>query len=192
MRKLTFIAFLCTLLLVSCNQEEQLDTSSTTNKSGILFKLQKDGYEGSTSRTAEEETSPYDELHYFIVDENGEKVTNIKSYYEASTSTIYTEGLHKGNYRLLVLGIQGDATKDKAFVHTPERIQDEWLAFPEDLQKPLEAEYFYSQTPFSVIEVQTDDGIQETASIPDEIVQKRIVSRVDFDFATTILMCAMP
>lgn len=73
MRKLTFIAFLCTLLLVSCNQEEQLDTSSATNKSGILFKLQKDGYEGNTSRTAEEETSPYDELHYFIVDENGEK-----------------------------------------------------------------------------------------------------------------------
>lgn len=113
MRKLTFIAFLCTLLLVSCNQEEQLDTSSTTNKSGILFKLQKDGYEGSTSRISRKETSPYDELHYFIVDENGEKVKNIKSYYEASTSTIYTEGLHKGNYRLLVLGIQGDATKDK-------------------------------------------------------------------------------
>lgn len=171
MRKLTFIAFLCTLLLVSCNQEEQLDTSSTTNKSGILFKLQKDGYEGSTSRIFGKETSPYDELHYFIVDENGEKVKNIKSYYEASTSTIYTEGLHKGNYRLLVLGIQGDATKDKAIVHTPERIQDEWLAFPEDLQKPLEAEYFYSQTPFSVIEVQTADGIQETASITDEIPQ---------------------
>lgn len=74
MRKLTFIAFLCTLLLVSCNQEEQLDTSSTTNKSGILFKLQKDGYEGSTSRISGKETSPYDELHYFIVDENGEKV----------------------------------------------------------------------------------------------------------------------
>ena len=74
-------------------------------------------------------------------------------------------------YRLLVLGIQGDATKDKAIVHTPERIQDEWLAFPEDLQKPLEAEYFYSQIPFSVIEVQTADGIQETASITDEITQ---------------------
>ena len=102
MRKLTFIAFLCTLLLVSCNQEEQLDTSSTTNKSGILFKLQKDGYEGSTSRISGKETSPYDELHYFIVDENGEKVKNIKSYYEASTSTIYTEGLHNGHYRLLV------------------------------------------------------------------------------------------
>ena len=106
MRKFTFIAFLCTLLLVSCNQEEQLDTSSTTNKSGILFKLQKDGYEGSASRTSGKETSPYDELYYFIVDENGDKVKNIKSYYEAATSTIYTEGLHKGNYRLLVLGIQ--------------------------------------------------------------------------------------
>ena len=46
MRKLTFIAFLCTLLLISCNQEEYSEASSTSNQSGIVFKLQKEGYEG--------------------------------------------------------------------------------------------------------------------------------------------------
>lgn len=183
MRKLTFIAFLCTLLLVSCNQEDRLDASSTANKSGISFKLQKDEYEGNSSRSSEVEASPYDELHYFIVDENGDKITSIKSYYDAATSKIYVEGLHKGDYRLLVLGIKGNATEDKAVISTPGHIQDEWLTFPEDLQKPLEAEYFYSQTPFSIIEEQTADGIKEVASIPGEITQKRIVSRVDFDFA---------
>ena len=76
-------------------------------------KLQKEDYEGNGSRSSENETSLYDQLYYFIVDENGEKVKNIKSYYEASTSEIYTEGLHKGDYRLLVLGIKGNAAEDK-------------------------------------------------------------------------------
>lgn len=183
MRKFTFIAFLCTLLLVSCNQEEHLGTSSTENKSGIVFKLQKQGYEGVSSRASETETSLYDQLYYFIVNENGDKVKNIKSYYEAATSEIYTEGLHKGEYRLVVLGIKGNPTADRAIIHTPEHIQDEWLEFPADLQKPLEAEYFYSQTPFSIVEQQTEEGMQEVASIPQEVTQKRIVSRVDFDFA---------
>lgn len=183
MRKFTFIAFLCTLLLVSCSQEEHLGTSSTENQSGIVFKLQKQGYEGVSSRASETETSLYDELHYFIVDENGDKVKNIKSYYEASTSEIYTEGLHKGEYRLVVLGIKGNPAADRATIHSPENLQEEWLVFPEDLQQPLEAEYFYSQTPFSIVEKQTENGIQEVASIPQEVTQKRIVSRVDFDFA---------
>lgn len=183
MRKLTFIAFLCTLLLVSCNQEEHLESSSSTNKSGIVFKLRKEDYAENNSRTSGNDMTPYDELHYFIVDENGDKVKNIKSYYEASTSEIYTEGLHKGEYRLLVLGIKGNSAEDRAMIYTPEHIQDEWLVFPDDLQKPLDAEYFYSQTPFSIVEKQTADGIQEVASIPQEVKQKRMVSRVDFSFS---------
>ena len=111
--------------------------------------------EGSTSRIFGKETSPYDELHYFIVDENGEKVKNIKSYYEASTSTIYTEGLHKGNYRLLVLGIQAMPPKIKPpFILLSVYKMSGWH-FRKICRNPLEAEYFYSQTPFSVIEVQT-------------------------------------
>ena len=147
MRKLTFIAFLCTLLLISCNQEEYSEASSTSNQSGIVFKLQKEGYEGKETRSSENESSPYDQLYHFIVDENGNRMENIKSYYKASTSEIYAEGLHKGEYQLLVLGIKGNAIKDRAIVHTPGHIDDEWLAFPDDLQKPLEAEYFYSKTP---------------------------------------------
>ena len=183
MRKLTFIAFLCTLLLISCNQEEYSEASSTSNQSGIVFKLQKEGYEGKETRSSENESSPYDQLYYFIVDENGNRMENIKSYYKASTSEIYAEGLHKGEYQLLVLGIKGNAIKDRAIVRTPGHIDDEWLAFPDDLQKPLEAEYFYSKTPFSIIEKQTADGIQETVSISQAVIQKRIMSRVDFDFA---------
>jgi hypothetical protein len=183
MRKFTFIAFLCTLLLISCNQEEYSEASSTSNQPGIVFKLQKEGYEGKETRSSENESSPYDQLYYFIVDENGNRMENIKSYYKASTSEIYAEGLHKGEYQLLVLGIKGNAIKDRAIVRTPGHIDDEWLAFPDDLQKPLEAEYFYSKTPFSIIEKQTADGIQETVSISQAVIQKRIMSRVDFDFA---------
>lgn len=183
MRKLTFIAFLCTLLLISCNQEEYSEASSTSNQPGIVFKLQKEGYEGKETRSSENESSPYDQLYYFIVDENGNRMENIKSYYKASTSEIYAEGLHKGEYQLLVLGIKGNAIKDRAIVRTPGHIDDEWLAFPDDLQKPLEAEYFYSKTPFSIVEKQTADGIQETVSISQAVIQKRIMSRVDFDFA---------
>ena len=183
MRKLTFIAFLCTLLLISCNQEEYSEASSTSNQSGIVFKLQKEGYEGKETRSSENESSPYDQLYHFIVDENGNRMENIKSYYKASTSEIYAEGLHKGEYQLLVLGIKGNAIKDRAIVRTPGHIDDEWLAFPDNLQKPLEAEYFYSKTPFSIIEKQTADGIQETVSISQAVIQKRIMSRVDFDFA---------
>ena len=183
MRKLTFIAFLCTLLLVSCNQEEYSEASSTSNQSGIVFKLQREGYEGKETRSSENDSSPYDQLYYFIADENGNRVENIKTYYKTSTSEIYAEGLHKGEYQLLVLGIKGNAIKDRAIVRTPGHIDDEWLAFPDDLQKPLEAEYFYSKTPFSIIEIQTAEGTQETVSISQAVIQKRIMSRVDFNFS---------
>lgn len=183
MRKLTFIAFLCTLLLISCNQEEYSEASSTSNQSGIVFNLQREGYEGKETRSSENDSSPYDQLYYFIADENGNRVENIKTYYKTSTSEIYAEGLHKGEYQLLVLGIKGNAIKDRAIVRTPGHIDDEWLAFPDDLQKPLEAEYFYSKTPFSIIEIQTAEGTQETVSISQAVIQKRIMSRVDFNFS---------
>lgn len=183
MRKLTFIAFLCTLLLISCNQEEYSEASSTSNQSGIVFKLQREGYEGKETRSSENDSSPYDQLYYFIADENGNRVENIKTYYKTSTSEIYAEGLHKGEYQLLVLGIKGNAIKDRAIVRTPGHIDDEWLAFPDDLQKPLEAEYFYSKTPFSIIEIQTAEGTQGTVSISQAVIQKRIMSRVDFKFS---------
>ena len=183
MRKLTFIAFLCTLLLISCNQEEYSEASSTSNQSGIVFKLQREGYEGKETRSSENDSSPYDQLYYFIADENGNRVENIKTYYKTSSSEIYAEGLHKGEYQLLVLGIKGNAIKDRAIVRTPGHIDDEWLAFPDDLQKPLEAEYFYSKTPFSIIEIQTAEGTQETVSISQAVIQKRIMSRVDFNFS---------
>lgn len=183
MRKLTFIAFLCTLLLISCNQEEYSEASSTSNQSGIVFKLQREGYEGKETRSSENDSSPYDQLYYFIADENGNRVENIKTYYKTSSSEIYAEGLHKGEYQLLVLGIKGNAIKDRAIVRTPGHIDDEWLAFSDDLQKPLEAEYFYSKTPFSIIEIQTAEGTQETVSISQAVIQKRIMSRVDFNFS---------
>lgn len=56
MRKLTFIAFLCTLLLISCNQEEYSEASSTSNQSGIVFKLQREGYEGKETRSSENDS----------------------------------------------------------------------------------------------------------------------------------------
>lgn len=41
MRKLTFIGFLCVLLLVSCSQEKYPETSSETNKAGVVSNCKK-------------------------------------------------------------------------------------------------------------------------------------------------------
>lgn len=64
MRKLTFIAFLCTLLLISCNQEEYSEASSTSNQSGIVFKLQKK--DTKEKKPAVRKMSPHLTINYTI------------------------------------------------------------------------------------------------------------------------------
>lgn len=48
--------------------------------------------------------------------------------------------------------------------------------------KPLDAEYFYSQTPFTVTMEQTENGKQEVTSIRQDVKQQRIIGKIDFKF----------
>ena len=185
MKKSSIIICLCgvwSMLLAACTQEEW-ENAPNPSDSEMVFKLRATGYEGTPARSQVLENVKYDRIAYYIIDEAGELVKDIKSRYEPSASSILVEGLHAGNYRLLVLGIQGDASKDRAVIHELAHASDTWLDFPSDLQKPLEAEYFYSQTPFSVRVEQSADGQQEVVSMQKTVEQKRVIGRVDFDFS---------
>ena len=67
-------------------------------------------------------------------------------------------------------------------IHELNSASDVWLEFPADLQKPLDAEYFYSQTPFTVTMEQTENGKQEVTSIRQDVKQQRIIGKIDFKF----------
>lgn len=182
MKKITLITFLCSLLLMACSREEW-DNVTNTDKPEAVFKLYDVGYNDVLSRASTLEESRYDRLEYYIVDENGNRVQNTKSKYNPLTAEIYVEGLHEGNYRLLVLGVKGDESQDGATIHDLNNADETWLEFPADLQKPLTAEYFYSQTPFTVTVQEGEGGKQEVAAIRQDVKQQRIISRIDFDFA---------
>ena len=94
-----------------------------------------------------------------------------------------SKGLREGDYRLLVLGVRGDAEADGVTIRTIRREEDEWLSFPADLQQPLGAEYFHSRTPFSVVARKGPSGTELEAVVEEEIVQHRIIGRTDFSFA---------
>mgnify|MGYP000240668544 FL=1 len=181
MKKITFFTFLCSLLLVACSREEWNNTANTDTPEAV-FKLYDADYEGNLSRATTLEESRYDRLEYCIVDEAGVRVRDIKSKYNPSTAEIYVEGLHEGNYRLLVLGIKGNENLDEVMIHELNSASDVWLEFPADLQKPLDAEYFYSQTPFTVTMEQTENGKQEVTSIRQDVKQQRIIGKIDFKF----------
>ena len=71
-------------------------------------------------------------------------------------------------------------------------INETWVSFPEDLGKPLEAEYFYSQTPFTVRVEMDSSGIASSVISGTETVQQRIVGRVDLRSPMRIPMSARP
>lgn len=182
LKGITFVTFLCSFLLMACSREEWGSTSDM-QLSEAVFKLYDVKYgTADLSRAESLEESRYDRLEFYIVDDNGERIKDVKGKYNAATSEILVEGLHEGDYRLLVLGIKGDESLDRAEIFQPEHITDSWLRFPENLQKPLEAEYFYSQTPFEVRVQQGEGGKEEIVSIRQDIRQQRIMGRLDFSF----------
>ncbi len=182
MKEITLIVFLLgSIFFTACTQDEWNETANAEMAEAI-FKLHNAVCEGNTSRSTTLEEARYDRLEHYIVDEQGNCIDNIKSKYNTTTAEIHVEGLHEGNYLLLVLGIKGDESKDCAEIHKLNRITDTWLTFPKDLHKPLDAEYFYSQTPFTVSLNQTESGQQEVATIRQHVEQKRIISKINFDF----------
>ncbi len=126
---------------------------------------------------------PYDRLEYYIFDNEGRPVEGIKSMYDAVNCEIIAEGLHEGEYVLLVLGIKGNPALDDATVHKLENISGKWISFGEKFNGILESEYYYSRTPFRV-EVRTgENGTQEIVSIQREITQKRIFGKAECRFS---------
>lgn len=182
MRIIVWAIALCGLLLTSCSQDDGNDMHQVA-KPGVRFRLYDQDYQDEQqTRTVTETDANYDRVEYYIMDEYGYPVENIRSTYLPATSEIVAEGLMEGDYVLYVLGIKGDETSDQVTIHPLTQSSDVWLTFPENLQQPLRAEYFYSKTPFRVRVEQTVDGIYEMVSLEKKIVQRRIIGKLDFGF----------
>ena len=173
MKRLTLFALIGLLFMVSCTNDDMMNSSNTgSGRGGIRFRLKKSAYIGDiNSRTESVSTGDYDKVFFYIADSEGDVMTTVHGKYNALTSEIYAEGLHEGDYNLLVLAIKGDETADRAEINEISSMDDEWLVFPSDLHKPLEAEYFYSCTPFTVRLVPAEGGSTEVISIDSEVTQ---------------------
>ena len=202
MRNIICILLISIILFPACVEEDYLDSVSSENTFGDFSfllvheeyaekqpagNLKGDNQTKSNSSPSHKDTrqtlSNYDKVEFVVVDENGNKVNGVKGLYDKNTSNMHLEGLHEGSYRILILGMKGDMATDKATIHRINHISEVWLSFPEDLAKPLECEYFYSATPFTVRKVFTSDGYELVTEISEQIVQHRIVGRMDFIFS---------
>lgn len=184
MKKSFWITFLCSLMLVACSREEWMKPPGGEGSKAV-FALQCADYEGEDvpSRLVTSKGRTYDRVVFYVADEAGRVVTNLKGFYDYAASEIHLEGLQEGDYTLLVLGIRGDAGQDGVSIRELNNVSEPWLIFPAQLSKPLEADYFYSRTSFSVSRKPGVDGAEIIVSAPGQIVQRRIAGRVDFSFA---------
>lgn len=169
-------------VLVSCERNEW-GAAASPQPEGALFSLRGAGYDGEATRSSALEPAGYDRVEFLVVDDaSGAVVGNLKGLYHAEGSVLRIEGLREGDYRLLVLGIRGDWSRDRVTVRTIRHIDEEWVSFPADLQKPLTAEYFYSQSPFTVRVTTSPEGVVTSEVTGTETLQQRIIGRADFAF----------
>ena len=182
-KRLLFLACI-TLASVSCTEQfENEDEVGYYGGNETVFRLYSAGFDNDVTRSREALTkAAYNFLDYYIVNESGKVVTGVKSKYKPETSEIVAEGLHEGCYRLLVLGVKGNKENDSAVVNKITDANDVWLSFPENLNRPLECEYFYSDTPFEVNIVEAEGGKYETVSSEGTVTLHRIIGKVKFDF----------
>lgn len=182
MDRIKYLLLSCIVFLTACHNDTWRDTSPEISSNGIVFNLRYEGFDNMASRTASATSTSYSKVEFCVIDDSGFAVDGIKGLYDPSTSEIRLEGLREGDYRLLLLGIKGDESADGAMFNDIRYIDDEWLSFPSDINKPLAAEYFYSQTPFTVVSTPGAAGNELSVVTNTEIVQKRIVGRTDFSF----------
>lgn len=168
-------------LLTACQADDTVSLPEG-RADGMAFSLMYEDFENGATRSGLVRGADYDRVEFCVVGTDGGAVSGIKGLYDRESSEIRIEGLREGEYRLLVIGIRGDADADGVSIKDIGSIDDEWLAFPSEMSKPLEAEYFYSQTPFSVISQPGESGNVLVAVTEGEAVQRRIVGRADFSF----------
>ena len=154
--------------------------SSMTGYGGVKLQLRSMNYEGLSEdvENASRAGGGYDTLFVSVCDESGLVLSSVKWNYDRNTSSLRLEGLHEGSYRLSVMGVRGDISRDGVRVNSLSRADEEWFSFPAKVA-PLEAEYYYSSTPLEV----TVSGGQEQVTTSEEIVQYPICSRLSFGFA---------
>lgn len=169
-------------MLVACQSEEPQPAPRPQQSGGVVFELQCEEYAAAESRAASLRATDYDRVEFGVADSDGNIVGELKGIYDAATSQMRIEGLREGEYQLLILGIRGNSDRDGVRFHRMRRMDDLWLSFPETLDRPLQAEYFYSQSPFSVISRTTDAGQVQEAVVEQTPVQRRIIGRTDFSF----------
>lgn len=182
MNRIAYVFLGCLALLTGCRSDE-MPTAGSPESDAMRFRLQYAGYDDTATRSDLRRDADYDRVEFCVVDDSGAAVAGIKGAYDASSSEIRIEGLQEGSYRLLILGVRGDAGADRVTIREIGHIDDLWLSFPDDLQQPLTAEYFYSQTPFRVVAQAADRGYVLALEMKEEPVQRRIIGRTDFDFA---------
>lgn len=181
MNRIAYVLLCCVTFLTACRNDDW-EAAGTPASEAVSFRIQCTGYENDATRGSRQEKTDYDRVIFCVVDDSGATVPGIKGLYDRSSSEIRIEGLREGHYRLLVLGVAGDADADGVTVQPIGHIDDEWLSFPADLQRPLEAEYFYSQTPFRVVARPAGSGYELAVEMEGEPVQRRIIGRADFGF----------
>lgn len=180
MKKKIIILLTALASFVSCVKEERLSGPPHAHTGGISFGLRYDGYMQDATRMAGSVNADYDRVEFVISDDQGNAVGDWKADYDRTGSAVVIEGLQTGRYRLMVLGIKGDYAKDSVRVEKVGHVSDRWISFPQTLSRPLEAEYFYSCTPFEVYYENTSQGFVPVSDLPESVIQKRILSRLDF------------
>ena len=149
-----FLFLLVIPFLFACDEQDSWEKQPDAVR-GIVFHLTEEPFDGETLQTTKS-TDEFSRVEHLIVTEDGEAVPNIKSTYLPDSRKIFAEGLQVGDYKLLVLAVVA-----------------------ENLQRPLEAEYFYAQIPFSV---SLNSNGQEESSL-SEVSLKRIIGKISFDFS---------
>ena len=184
-RILSVVLWSC-LLLVACERDAWEPAAPVAEQDGALFHLDAADYDGSSTRRSADLRTNYDRVEFRVIDDaSGRTVPNLKGLYDPQHSVLCIEGLREGDYRLLVLGMRGDWSQDGVEVHPIGHVDERWVSFPEDLGKPLAAEYFYSQTPFTVRVTTSSAGEVSSVVTGTQTTQQRIIGRADFDFTYT-------
>lgn len=172
-------------LFLSACTAEKMPSASVPGTSGDAVRVSLSygsiGQDSSSPAVRAQSPAHYDHVEFLVCyAADGNAVKGLKGFYDKETSSIEIEGLRAGEYRLNVLGIKGDSSADGAVINRISNESDVWISFPEDLGKPLAAEYFYSSTPFRVEYVPGPEGGTPSVDIPGSVEQKRIVGRMDF------------
>ena len=181
MKILFIISLLCGFLLTSCEKETDAPMPFPDSVSGRFYLTTADyeGVEQSRTTTPSPSTVRYDKIVYYVLNTGiNSFVDNAKTQWNPDTSELIVEGLHEGNYRLLILAVRGDWKADNATIHPLLTPADAWLSFPENMTAPLQADYYYGKIDFSV---ELQQGA-ETITPMQEVTLKHLVGGIEFSF----------